>query len=260
MLQTFALGQAIAWALVACRIAGFVVSSPFPGSYVGSTSRIGLVACLSWVASVFAPAAEAPHEVGLALVGSAALEMACGLTIGLAFRLILSAAEMAGQFLSQAMGLSTASVLNPTIDAEDTIVARIVTLLSLTLALGAGVHRVALSYLLASFRVLPVGAATVSPASAMAFVDIAILSFTVGLRLAMPVVGVALVVQVGLAMTARAAPSLQIFSVGFTVLLLTGTFVLLASLRDIGAGLLLHFGSLSGWWDTLLLGAQGAPR
>jgi len=258
MFQSIALDQAIAWGLVACRIGGFVVVSPFPGAFVGASQRVGLVFGLSWVTSLFSASTHAPHDVGLAFFGAAALEMLCGVAIGLAFRLVFAAADMAGQFLSQAIGLASASVLNPTIEAQDTIVARIVTLLALVLALGAGVHRVALAYLLASFRVLPVGSATFSSESAMVFVDLAIASFTVGLQLAMPVIGVALVVQVGLAMTARAAPSLQIFSVGFTVLLLTGMVLLLACLRDIGAGLLLHFESLSGWLDLLFLGADGA--
>jgi len=257
MLQAIALGQAITWALVACRIGGFVVSSPFPGAFVGPTQRVGLVVGLSWVTSIFAVSSHAPQDIGLAFFVSAALEMACGLAIGITFRLILSAADMAGSFLSQAMGLSSASVLNPTVEAQDTIVARIVTLLALLLAVSAGVHRVALAYLLASFRALPVGMVTFSPASAMVLVDVAILSFYAGLQLAMPVVGVALIVQVGLAMTARAAPSLQIFSVGFTVLLLTGSVVLLSCLRDIGGGLLLHFESLSGWLDVLFVGADG---
>jgi flagellar biosynthetic protein FliR len=258
MLQTIVLSQAMLWALAACRISGFVVGSPFPGAYVAATQRTGLVVGLAWVTSMFATPSHVPHDIGPAFFVSCGLELACGLVIGLAFRLIFFAADTTGQLLSTAVGLSSASVLNPSIEVQDTIVSRIVTLLALLLALGAGVHRVALGYLLASFRAIPVGSVAFSSSSAMLFIDIAILSFTVGVQLAMPAVGVALVVQVGLAMTARAAPSLQIFSVGFTVLMLTGFVVIIACLRDIGTGLLLHFGTLSSWLDALLVGADGS--
>jgi flagellar biosynthetic protein FliR len=258
MLETIVLGQAITWVLVGSRIAGFVVGSPFPGANVPPMQRVGLVAGLAWVASMFATSAHAPRELGLALFGATALEFACGVAIGLTFRLIFLAADITGQLLSQAVGLSSASILNPTLEAQDTVLGRILTLFALLLALGAGVHRVALAYLLASFQELPVATVTVSAGSPLALIELAVSSFTVGVELAMPALGVALVVQIGLAMTARAAPSLQIFSVGFSVLLVTGFVVLVSCLHDIGAGLLAHYGSLPDRLDAVLVGLAGA--
>jgi flagellar biosynthetic protein FliR len=256
MLNTLILTYAAMFTLMVSRISGFVVTSPFPGAHVSGTQRVGLVAGLAFAASMIAPMSNVPHEIGTRLVGAAALELGCGLVIGFAFRFVMTAAEVAGQVLSQAVGLSSPSILNPTVETQDSVLSRIVTLLAMLLALAAGVHRVALSYLLASFGALPLGTPMSMTRAAMSLVDLAIGSFAVGIQLAMPVIAVAFVVQLGLAMIARAAPALQIFSVGLTVMIATGFVVLSASLRDIGTGLVVHFATLPSWLDGLLLGLK----
>jgi flagellar biosynthesis protein FliR len=257
MLQQLALGYAATWALVLARVSGFVIGSPFPGAHVSNTQRVALVVTLAWIATSFAPTAGVPHDLDSRLGLLAASELGCGLVIGLAFRFVLVASDVLGQVLSHAIGLSSASVLNPTIGQVDTVLTRIVTLIALLLALTAGVHRIALGALLASFRALPLGSPMSFQATTATFIEMTIESFAVGVRLAMPVMAVALVVNLGLAMIARVAPAIQIFSVGFAVLLATGTLVLLSSLRDVGSGLLLHFSSLSRFIDTLLIGLSG---
>ncbi len=258
MLQALFLGYAAAWALAAARIAGFVLVSPFPGENVSTTQRIGLVAVLGWIATLLPASASAPPELGTALATCAASELGCGLVIGMAFRLVFMAAEVAGQMVSQGIGLASASELNPTIGQQDTVLARVVTLVAMLLALGAGVHRVALAYLLGSFAALPIGHPIALGAAAIPLTNLAIESFTVGVRLAMPVTAVAFVVHLGLAMIARAAPALQIFNIGFSVLLATGFTVFLACLRDFGGGLLSYFSTLAPTLDGLLLDLAGA--
>jgi flagellar biosynthesis protein FliR len=70
-------------------------------------------------------------------------------------------------------------------------------------------------------------------------------------------IGLALVVQLALAMIARAAPALQIFSVGFSVVLASGFVALVASLRDFGAGLVAYDSTLSARLDELLAALVG---
>ena len=64
------------------------------------------------------------------------------------------------------------------------------------------------------------------------------------MRIGLPIVGVALVVQLALAMIARAAPALQIFSVGLSVLMVTGLVTVFISLGDFCARLVAYDTSL----------------
>jgi flagellar biosynthesis protein FliR len=68
----------------------------------------------------------------------------------------------------------------------------------------------------------------------------------------MPVVAIGLVVQVGLAMISRAAPSLQIFSVGFAVLFASTVAALMASFEDVAGALGSHFARLAPTVEALI--------
>ena len=249
LLDRILLTNAATFGLVVARLAGFVVVSPFPGSQVNKTARISLVAVLAWIVTSFAPTREAPRTLDLALVLVVGRELAVGLIIGLTFQAVFWVAEITGQVASQAVGLSQPSTLNPTLGTQDMVLSRILSLFALLLAVTVGVHRVALGMLLESFRAIPVGSAMDVSAPAMALFDLTVSSFSVGLLLALPLLAVAFVVQLGLAMIARAAPALQVFSVGWAVLLAVGAAILVSSVREIGEGLLAHMGSLAAALD-----------
>lgn len=252
LFQELVVSRATLLALVVSRLAGFVVASPFPGENVGATQRVGLVCVLSWVVVLSTDASYVPTSIGYGLVAPASLEVACGAAIGLVFRLILSAADIVGSVLSQATGLSTPAVFSPTSESQETPAARAVTLFALVLAVALGTHRVVLAYLLASFRALPPGhALSVSNAAPLVF-QLGGEALATGVRLSMPLVAVSLVSQLTLALIARAAPSLQIFSVGLSITVFAGGATFVASLDDLGGGLGSSFASLPDRLDRLL--------
>jgi flagellar biosynthesis protein FliR len=248
-LARLAMGNATLFALVSSRIVGFVAVSPFPGQNVGRTQRVGLVVVLSWVATSFAAGQSAPRELDLTLAGPAVIELSCGIVVGMGFRLVFAAAEVLASLLGHSTGLATPSVLNPTMEAPETVVARVIGLGAMLAALAAGVHRIAIAGLLESFHALPVGTFAIVDAPLPRLVDLSIDAFVLGVRLSTPIVAVALLVQLALALVSRAAPSLQIFNVGLTVLLGTGVLSILACLDDMFAGVLLHFSSLATFID-----------
>ncbi len=258
LLERILLTNAATFGLVVARLAGFVVVSPFPGNQVNKTARISLVAVLAWIVTSFAPTREAPRTLDLALGLVVGRELAVGLIIGLTFQAIFWVAEITGQVASQAVGLSQPSTLNPTLGTQDMVLSRIISLFALLLAVTVGVHRVALGMLLESFRAIPVGSAIDVSAPAMALFDLTVSSFSVGILLALPLLAVAFVVQLGLAMIARAAPALQVFSVGWAVLLAVGAAILVSSVREIGEGLMAHMGSLAAALDHNLTALVGS--
>ena len=150
---------------------------------------------------------------------------------------------MIGFALSQATGLNTPSLLNPATDAQDTAPSRIVDLIAMLVALALGAHRVVLAGALESFRIVPPGADMNLAAGAHTIISVATNSIGVGLRLSMPLVAVALITHVGLAMVARAAPSLQIFNAGLTVLVAVGLVAFISDEANLVRGLGVHFSS-----------------
>jgi flagellar biosynthetic protein FliR len=245
--------EVIAFLIVLTRIAGFVVVSPFPGDTVPRTARIGLALALAFLATAVGPPPAFSPSIDLRLVPIVASEAGLGLMIGFSFRLILNANVVAGETMAQSIGLGSATIFNPAFGSQDTVLSRILSLFAMAIVLAAGLHRFAIAWLLDTFTAVPIGSALELGGSAMVLVDLLARASEAGLRLAMPVVAVSLVVQVGLAMLARIAPSLQIFNVGFAALLAAGLLTLGASLRDILGWFMEHAMTLPDWFDRLLL-------
>jgi flagellar biosynthetic protein FliR len=252
------LAQATMLALVASRISGFVVTSPFPGDRLPVTARLVLVVVLSFLAASFVPATAVKPEIGLPLFVAGTTEFLCGMLIGAAFRFLLAAADVVGGISAQSSGLGAASLYDPSIGAPDSAIGQVATILAILVALGVGAHRVAIAYLLESFRALPVGSPMGIPFGASVLVEVGGQCLVIGVRLAMPAIAVSLTVQAALAMVARAAPSLQIFSVGFSVMIAAGLAALMASLPAIGTGLAEQAGDLGPLLDRVFeaLGAR----
>ena len=58
-----------------------------------------------------------------------------------------------------------------------------------------------------------------------------------GVRLSLPVMGVALVVQLALALISRASPSLQVFSIGAGISVAAALLTVMGALNDTAAGI-----------------------
>jgi len=89
--------------------------------------------------------------------------------------------------------------------------------------------------LLRSFETFPVGVAFIGEANFAALIEWSAMIFLGGVLLALPVMVALLLVNAGVGVITRAAPSLNIFAVGFPVFFLTGYAVLILSMAGIGA-------------------------
>ena len=223
--------------LATSRLGGMVVTAPFPGNHVPSQVKIGLVLVLAWVAMGTMPTTHLDLSLDLRLVGLAVSEVALGLLVGITFRITFSCAEMMGASFSQSLGLTPGHVFDPMLESDDGVPGRIATMLAMLLVFSLGAHRVAIAYLLQSFHALPVGQAFVVTQATPLLVDYAGAAIAAGVRLGLPVAGVALAVQITLALVARASPSLQIFSVGLALSVAAGLLAILASMDDCVAGI-----------------------
>ena len=222
-------------ALATSRIGGMIVTAPFPGAGVPSQVKVGMVFVFGFLAASTIPAAHLALDLHLA--GLAIAEVALGLLIGVTFRITFSCAEMVGSSFSQSLGLTQAHVFDPMLESDDGVPGRITTILAMFLVFSLGAHRVCIAYLLESFHAIPVGQGIAITQAVPLLVDYAGAAISSGIRLGLPVAGVALAVQITLALIARASPSLQIFSVGMTLSVGAGLLAVIASIDDVVLGI-----------------------
>lgn len=173
----------------------------------------------------------------MALAGVVAREAAIGLALALAIRALVAAAELAGQLAGFQMGLSYSATVDPQSGVRNNLLAALYGNIAMVTFLLTNAHHAFLRALGASYDSLPIGGGQVGGSLPRVVIELLALVFTVGARLAAPLVVVLVVTEVALALIARSAPALNLMAVGVPVRLLIG-LVLLGLVAPASAGVL----------------------
>jgi flagellar biosynthetic protein FliR len=168
------------------------------------------------------------------------LEIANQITIGLMMGLILqvaiAAVVVAGQAISNSMGLSMAMMIDPNLGNVPTVAQFLIVLATLVFV-GLGGHGLLLAMLVESFSSLPVGTFVMVEQSWRQVLAWSSMMFLGAVLIALPVMVTLLFINIGIGVITRAAPSLNIFAVGLPATIVMGFVVLIMSMANIGARL-----------------------
>jgi flagellar biosynthesis protein FliR len=165
-------------------------------------------------------------------------EVMAGLALGFAVQIGFAAAVLAGEVISNAMGIGFAAMADPTNGRMSPAIGQYLSILATLLFLATDGHLALIETLVESYRALPPGKAWLSFETLGGMAHFGGLVFAAGLTIAMPVGVALLLVQIVMAMVARSAPTLNLFAVGLPATLLAGV-VLLAIATPIMADTLL---------------------
>jgi flagellar biosynthetic protein FliR len=161
-------------------------------------------------------------------------QLVIGVFMGLALQIVTAAVVVAGQTISNSMGLSMASLIDPNL-GNVPVIAQFLLILSTLIFVSLGGHAMLLALILESFATLPVGSTLFGPQAYAQLVSWSSMIFLGALLTALPVMVTLLFISIGLGVVTRAAPSLNIFSVGLPATIVVGFVVLLLSLANIGS-------------------------
>jgi flagellar biosynthetic protein FliR len=160
-------------------------------------------------------------------------QLAIGALMGLVMQIVVSAVILGGQSIANSMGLSMASMIDPTMGQVPTI-SQLLMLMSSLIFVGFGGHAILLGLIADSFQVLPIGDHVLNPDVLGKVIRWSSMIFLGGLLISLPVMVTLLVINIGLGVVTRATPSLNIFSLGFPAMLMAGFVVFMMSLDSIG--------------------------
>jgi flagellar biosynthesis protein FliR len=252
-------GQIALAALELARLSGVVAVSPVPWHNAPGRARVGLLVFL--LVLVHGHGDSPVREMSSAgwVAVNTFTEFVIGACIGMFVRLCISAAEIMGEAIAPTIGFSAAQVFDPSSGSTDSVLTNLIRMLALLVAITTGLHRVMLAALISSFHFVPVGTALHIEASFPIFLELSGHMLGVGVRLALPVLAVLLMVNVGLGFVARAAPTIQIFNVGFAVLLGVGAAVLYMTLPDFSRVLAAEMGRAEGYFARIFAELGAGP-
>ncbi|HEY8056838.1 MAG TPA: flagellar biosynthetic protein FliR [Terriglobales bacterium] len=215
--------------LIACRLSGLLITAPFLGEKaVPPRIKAALVVALT---AVLLPVTAAPaNRSALAWMGEGLSELMIGVLLGLAAQLVFEGVQLAGTVASFQLGLGLETAIDPTTQADSTVVATFHRLIVVYIFLQMGVHRWMLLALVSSFTTLPLGV-SLNVLTARQLLDFAGNLWIWGLELVLPILIATLVIDVTVAFFAKAAPQLPVIFVGIPVKALVGYLVLIAAIR-----------------------------
>ena len=154
-----------------------------------------------------------------------------GLTMGLIFQIASASMVVAGQAVSGAMGLSMANMVDPNIGSVP-VMSQLLNIMGTLIFLGIGGHLIVFGVVLESFKLVPIGHEFFTQDMLSKMINWSSMMFLGALLIALPVMMTLLFINIGLGFVARAAPSLNIFTVGFPALILTGFVVMIFSMGN----------------------------
>jgi len=213
---TLSAGTPIAFLLVLARVSGALTFVPLPG--IGSAPspvRVALALGFTLALASRWPAVDASAITPFRLAGWAAAEAAIGIAIGVAVAVVLEAFSFAAQVLSLPAGYGYASTVDPNTQADSGILLVLAQLVAGMLFFALGLDREVLKLFAQSLDRIPTGAYVFGPGSAQTMVWLASTLFSVGVRIALPVIALMAMVDVALALVGRLNAQLQLLSLAF---------------------------------------------
>jgi flagellar biosynthetic protein FliR len=223
--------QTLLWPLL--RISAMLLTAPpFSTESFNLRLRILLSAALTWLVY---PLYDWPRIDPVSAAGVAEVfnQILIGAVMGLVLQVVVAALVVAGQALSAAMGLSMANLIDPTA-GNVPVLSQFLLVVSTLVFVGFGGHALLAKLVLQSFDTLPVGASFAGQELYGRVVRWSAMTFLGAVLLSLPVLATLLFVNLGLGVVTRAAPSLNIFAVGFPALIIVGFLVLMLSMGSVG--------------------------
>ncbi len=208
------------------RISAAMMAAPlFSHRAIPRQLRLGVALMVAMLLMPWQPAMSTFNPLSLQGLLLTANELILGICMGFMVQLVFEAVMFAGQFVATGMGLGFASVIDQQQGISVAVMGQFFMLLTMLLFLAMNGHLAFIKLLADSFVAWPVGSAVVQPDT------FGVLLTAIGgmlrnaLGIALPAVVALLVVQIAMGVMSRAAPSLNLFSVGFPVTLMLGLLV-----------------------------------
>lgn len=228
------LGQVAAFIWPLLRISAMFVAVPlFSLRAVPARVRLILSVAMTLVVMPLLPTHPAVDMFSYDAFRMVIVQTMIGLASGFVVQLAFAAVAFAGQGAALSMGLGFAAMVDPQNGEQVPVVSQFYIITSTLIFLSLDGHLLLIKMLLDSFTSLPIGLDGLTKANIWAMIAWSGRLFASGLLLGMPVVASLLLVNISFGVASRAAPQLNVFSVGFPITLILGMLLIWQTLPDV---------------------------
>ncbi len=219
------------------RIGSMFIALPvFSGQSVPARIKVMLAALVTFVVMPVLPPVTNIEMFSYSGFLVAMQQILLGITTGFILQMVFSIMLVAGQSIAFSMGLGFASLVDPATGIQVPVIAQIFIISVSLLFLSVNGHLLLLEIIIRSFESLPISQEGLSKTGLWQVVSWSSQIFVGGVLLALPVMTAILFVNISFGVASRAAPSLQIFGVGFPITIMLGMVLIWIMLPDMLEG------------------------
>jgi flagellar biosynthetic protein FliR len=218
------------------RISSCLMVAPLFGArFVPARSRLVLSAALT---ALVIPMIEAPAIAPFSGAGFVVIaqQLLIGVAMGFALQVVFDALGLAGQLLANSMGLSFAFNVDPLRGSSTAALGQLYIILATLTFLALGGHLALIELLVGSLHTMPVGTEGLGQEGLWSLVNWGSTLFSGAILIALPGVTALLIVNLAFGVVSRAAPSLNLFAVGFPISLVVGLLVVTSGIGPLSEG------------------------
>ena len=215
------------------RIAGLLMTAPVIGTRtVPVRIRIMMAVLITIVLFPVLPEFPAVDPVSAEGFLITIQQVMIGISMGLCLRIVFVTLELAGQAIGQLMGLMIASMVDPSNGNQVPIIGQFYLLLATLLFLAIDGHLIMIAVLAESFSSLPISASGVTRNMAWEVIAWTGTILKTAVIIALPAIVSLLIVNLSFGVMTRSAPQLNIFAVGFPIMIILGVLILFFNLSS----------------------------
>ncbi|WP_333607820.1 flagellar biosynthetic protein FliR [Arsukibacterium sp.] len=220
--------QALAdYLLPMCRISGMLMIMAGLGARtVPVRIKMALVAVLTLLIMPVIPPVAKPDLFSFAMVLEVMLQVMIGFAMGFISLMFITTFVLAGQLLATQTGLAFASMADPASGVSVPAIGQFYLILATLLFFVFNGHLIMIQMLVFSFTTLPINGQWWDVSSYWTIIEFGGWMFATALAIALAPIIAMLVINLSFGIMTRAAPQLNIFSIGFPVTMLGGLLIL----------------------------------
>lgn len=228
---TFSYADLEFFLLVLVRVSCFVFIAPFFSmSNTPKRVRIGLSICVAVLLYQVVPQSGVSYDTLLGYFIIVMKEAVTGLLVGFAANLCSTIVTFAGHIADMEMGLSMASMMDPTTKENATITGVYYNYMILLMLMISGMHKYLLKALAETYLLIPVNGVVLEGDSLLAAISGFLSDYIIiGFRICLPIFAVMIILNAVLGVLAKVSPQLNMFAVGIQMKVLVGISILFLS-------------------------------
>jgi len=214
------------------RIGAFLMVMPLVGgTFVPTKARLLLAVALTAVLAPVIPTMPNLDVLSAAGLVTMIQEIAIGAAMGFLVQLVFDAIALGGQVIGMSMGLGFAVFLDRARGVNIPVLGQLFLMLGMLVFLSLDGHLALIQLLADSFEAWPIAGSGLTVPILEQLLDWTGQMFVFAIKISLPAITAILVVNLSFGIMSRAAPTLNLFAVGFPVAMLLGFAVIFLNME-----------------------------